>query len=144
MDIISNRYYPDEHGLCGFVDFNSKKQPLYSRNEIKHPTFYDMIKEKGYDVFLFNLPFTYLTSIDGDIVYSWVDYGYDDEPYHSSNLKKRFIKLKNIEVFPDKTESAIENLKEMRSFFVKRIDIFEEILESSEYDLYFFLISVTD
>jgi len=136
---------PDEHGLCGFVDFKSKKQPLYSRNDIKYPTFYDLIKEKGHDVFLFNLPFTYPPSIAGDIVYSWVDHGYnEDEPYYPLSLNKRYKKLKNIEVFPDKTGSPIDNLKEMRSFFEKRIDIIEEILESSEYDLYFFLISITD
>ncbi len=136
---------PDEHGICGFVDFTSLEQPLYTRKDIKFPTFYDLIEKTGRKQMLFNLPFTYPPTIAGDIVYSWVDYGYPENmPYTPKDLHKRFPSLSNIEMFPERKSTRLENLIKMKEYFVGRSKLIREIIDAEEHDFYFFLISITD
>lgn len=136
---------PDEHGICGFVDFTSMEQPLYTRNDIIYPTFYDLIDQTSRKQMVFNLPFTYPPTISGDIIYSWVDHGFpQNRPYAPTNLHVKYPFLKDIEIFPPRKDTAMENLKEMKRYFSDRAKIIRKIVDNDAHDFYFFLISVTD
>jgi len=127
------------HGIFGFLD-----KHIYSGNDIKALTFYEILHKNKYKVFLMNLPYTFPPKIEGDIITSWLDPGKSLKNHvFPTYLIKNFSKLEKYIVYP-MGKSKKEKAKNILKSFRIKIDIIKEVISSKDYDFMFFLINETD
>ncbi|WP_082682229.1 alkaline phosphatase family protein [Haloferax profundi] len=129
-----------KHGVYDFVNYDDDREMSFvDGTQLRAKTFYEYLDDGGYDCFLYNLPYTRPSRIDGDIVPSWLSDNIEPTP---EGLYSRY----DIEppLYPQNDGTELENVREMRKTLQHNAEQFQTVLKEDDHDFLFQLISETD
>ncbi len=135
-----------KHGVSGFLKFDGKEAKPYTGADIKDKTFYEILHAYGKKCFLFSMPYSYPPRIPGDIVFDWLSVGAASlhECVYPSTLLNVYPELVDYELFPDKANGVYEFMQASKRMNENAVQVIKHVLETKNYDFYFFLIRHTD
>jgi len=136
------------HGIYGFVDFKPGTYELYFPNfsDLKVPTLFDELGEKGKRSVVINLPFTYpARKIQGVLISGFVAIDLEKAVYPSSLLPK--LKKFNYRIDIDTTKARTDHeflIKDLDETLKIREKTTHYLWENEDWDLFMVVITGTD
>ena len=136
------------HGIYGFVDFKPGTYELYFPNfsDLKVPTLFDELGEKGKRSVVINLPFTYpARKIQGVLISGFVAIDLEKAVYPSSLLPK--LKKFNYRIDIDTTKARTDHeflIKDLDETLKIREKTTHYLWENENWDLFMIVITGTN
>lgn len=135
---IQTSLNPGMHGLSGFLKEDGS---VIDSRDIKKRTFYEILDENNYSIFLMNLPLTHPPKIGGDLVTSWLTKSQEKQDFvYPKDLFRRYSALEDYMFHIETGEGNKFHKEKLES----RFPLIKEVLEEREHDLAFFYIHATD
>jgi len=131
------------HGTISFCNYDKNLNlQIHDAENLEEDTFYEILKSKGKNCFIMNVPLSKSNNINGDILDSW--FSQKDNLIKPDSLKGKFPTIKNYQVFSKKMKEKETYLEGVSEVVDSQTKIIKEIINSKDYDLMFFQISAPD
>jgi len=134
------------HGIVNFFKYDDDLNlRLFTGNDIKEKTFYELIDENGLKSFIMNLPYSYPAKIKGDLIFSWLHvYDNIEELFHPASLIERYPSLKQYKNRADRSKSVSRYLNTGYDVLLSQEKVVKELVEADDHDVCFFLLNAAD